>query len=246
MLGAGGCAFAAAPAAEGFAVASGVPLDSGASAVVGAGESAVSAAGGALDVPVAPGAQKSGKLAEYLESNEILGWKFSKVVLTVDTCKAVLFPAGENVDAKTLLEKCGIPVAGDERVVVSGDVGGIGAVMAVDKGVYDMLAVRFDNMGVFHPLLGLTGPAAKKTLRIYTTRGNIYLALFADGVLKRTEAVPYNRMDDVSYFVNLVLTDAGRRTRVQLFGRENTPFGRKIEKKFSAKQKSGIVPDWLW
>lgn len=185
-------------------------------------------------------------LAGYIKDNELFGWKFLKVILNIDTYRAVLFPVNENIEPGDLLQESDIPVFEQECTVVSENVNGIKAVMAVDSGNYALIEGIFESMEVVHPLLGLTGSAAKRTLRVYTSPGNLYLALISDKKLTRIEAAPYRNMEDTSYFIGSLLSYSGRRTRVRLFGKYNSGFGGQIEKRFSAKQKPESVPEWLW
>ncbi len=128
------------------------------------------------------------------------------IVVTVDTARVTLVTPqiATALSAEDILAINGQALLSDEVAVVSDEVDGKIAVIAVYKGAYELLSEKFSERLHFSSPLLSTTHSEQKALSIEVSENNYYIRLY-NGGLQVAEALELASADELLYYVANIL-----------------------------------------
>ncbi len=128
------------------------------------------------------------------------------IVVTVDTARVTLVTPqiAAALSAEDILAINGQALLSDEVAVVSDEVDGKMAVIAVYKGAYELLSEKFSERLHFSSPLLSTTHSEQKALSIEVSENNYYIRLY-NGGLQVAEALELASADELLYYVANIL-----------------------------------------
>lgn len=128
------------------------------------------------------------------------------IVVTVDTPRVTLVTPqiAAALSAEDILAINGQALLSDEVAVLSDDVDGKIAVIAVYKGAYELLSEKFSERLHFSSPLLSTTHSEQKGLSIEVSENNYYIRLY-NGGLQIAEALELTSADELLYYVANIL-----------------------------------------